>query len=274
MPRIVPIDSLSDPRCFPYRSLKGKDLVKEGIFVVEGPRAVQLLLQSDYTVISLLMTDRWLGKMRSQLAKRTTDDKPVLIADRETVDKIIGFKIHQGIMAAVKIPDMPDIAQIIKKEDAPYRFLAFDGLKNAENVGAIIRNAAAFHVTAIIYDDATVTPFLRRVVSASAGTLFKVRCIRVDKLDKALLYLKKKNVRIVAASPGRKSKEMEEADLSGDVCIVFGSEGYGISDRALKIADSIVKIPLSDKVDSLNVSCSSAILLYHAAAQKRIPRGR
>ena len=268
---VTSIKNLDDPRISIYRSLKGKQLDKDGVFIAEGNKVFRALLKSDLKIVSALMTEKWLQVFRRQINKRTKKGMRVYIMDRKEIERVVGFNLHQGLMAATRIPSKLSLKQAWRLWNSPHLLLAIEGIKDAENIGLIVRNSVAFGVDTIIVDKSSCNPYLRRVVRVSIGTIFKLPVLYTDDLPTALKWLKENfGTRIIAASPDTRNEILSKTDLAGNICLVFGSEDYGLSDNVLKLADSIVRIPISPRLDSLNVSSANAIFLHHAISKRRL----
>ena len=264
------INNPNDSRISIYRSLKGKQLDKDGIFIAEGQRVIQALLKTDLQVISALMTEKWLQRLRGQLNRKIKKGTRVYIMGQREIEGLVGFGLHQGVMAAAKAPAKLSLERAWRSWNRPHLLLAINGIKDAENIGLIVRNSVAFGVDAIIVDKNSSDPYLRRAVRVSIGTIFSMPVVYADCLSAALMWLKKKfGTRIIAAAADVKGEILNKTDLSGNICFVFGSEDHGLSKDIIKLADSIVKIPISGKLDSLNVSSASAIFLHQAMTKKR-----
>jgi tRNA G18 (ribose-2'-O)-methylase SpoU len=160
-----------------------------------------------------------------------------------------------------------------------------DALTNAENLGALVRNCVAFGVQALIVGETSSSPFLRRAVRNSMGTILQLpvietgtaRCaVRSSQRDdptcqtlpQTIHALRTRGVRCIAAHPHTDKKSLSRADFTGDCCLVFGSEGYGISAAVLGACDEAVAIPMPPTVDSLNVGAAAAVFLYEATRQR------
>jgi tRNA G18 (ribose-2'-O)-methylase SpoU len=160
-----------------------------------------------------------------------------------------------------------------------------DALTNAENLGALVRNCVAFGVQALLIGETSSSPFLRRAVRNSMGTILQLPIIELAKLGQrhqfttkphitkltlveCLKELRACGIRCIAAHPHTNKKFLSQADLSGDCCIVFGSEGDGISAPVLEACDEAVAIPMPPTVDSLNVGAAAAVFLYEVARQR------
>jgi tRNA G18 (ribose-2'-O)-methylase SpoU len=163
-------------------------------------------------------------------------------------------------------------------------FVAIDELSNAENLGALVRNCVAFGVHGLIVGETSSSPFLRRAVRNSMGAIFQLPVWEVKmantaapsrrddpphfNLVKTLHDLRARGIRCFAAHPHASGKTLSQADFSSDCCIVFGSEGHGISKSVLEACDEAVAIPMANDVDSLNVGAAAAVFLYEAARQR------
>jgi tRNA G18 (ribose-2'-O)-methylase SpoU len=157
-----------------------------------------------------------------------------------------------------------------------------DALTNAENLGAVVRNCAAFGVQSLIVGETSSSPYLRRAVRNSMGTIFQLPVFEVNSardghrpaqdtfptLAHALQELRRRGIRCLAAHPHTDRKALSQADFSGDCCIVFGSEGFGISPQVLAGCDEAVAIPMANEVDSLNVGAAAAVFFYEANRQR------
>src|SRR5207253_1107276 len=144
----------------------------------------------------------------------------------------------------------------------PFLFVAVDGLNNAENLGALVRNSAGFGVQALLVGETSSSPFLRRAVRSSMGTIFQLPVVELSNLAETLQELRRQHIRCIAAHPHTDRRTLSQADFTGDCCIVLGSEGTGVSAAVLAACDEAVAIPMSSGVDSLNVASASAVFLY------------
>ena len=266
---MVIIRDLEDERVSVFRSLKGKGLDRRGMFIAEGDKVVRELLNSNLDVVSMLMTKDWLARLRREFKGLNTTGMRIYIAQKKALESIVGFHLHQGLMAAAKIPPRLSLGLAAKSWCRPHLLLATERIKDAENMGLIVRNCLAFGVDCLIADKSSCNPYLRRAVRVSMGTIFKVPVVRADCLYTALRQLKARfKTRVIAAVPDKSSQALEQADFSGNICIVLGSEDYGLSGRVISLADAVVRIPISGELDSLNVACASAIFLQRAKAKR------
>jgi tRNA G18 (ribose-2'-O)-methylase SpoU len=290
MLRIEKISSLDQPALAPYRSLKRSvEHAKLGIFVVEGDKVLHRLLDSGFTVVSVLLLESRLAEFEPKLRTRPETDIAVFTCERAVMDELVGFEIYQGVLAIGKIPELRSLEKILAVSPRPHFFVALDGLSNAENIGVVMRNCVAFGVSALIVGETCSSPFLRRSVRNSMGAVFKLPVLELTSVGRAdlpvspdapqrvptnqtlaetLRELRDHGVRCLAAHPHTDKKVLSQANFTGDCCIVFGSEGHGISGEVLAACDEAVAIPMANDVDSLNVSAAAAVFLYEVNRQR------
>ncbi|MBI2949579.1 MAG: RNA methyltransferase [Verrucomicrobia bacterium] len=266
--RVQTIDTLDHPELLPYRTMRQQsDHHRQGIFVAEGEKVVRRLLASPLTVISALFPPQWLESFEPLLQSRP-EEIQVFLAEKKILENLTGFSMYQGVLALGRIPGPVSLTEILERAKRPYLFAAVDGLSSAENLGGLVRNCVAFGVHALLAGETSASPYLRRAVRSSMGTIFQLPVVQVVCLAEAIQNLRSKAVHCVAAHPHADRRTLSEADLGGDCCIAFGSEGHGISRRVLGACNEAAAIPMAPGVDSLNVGSASAVVLYEASRQR------
>ncbi len=260
---------LDDPNLQPYLTLRRPlDHREKRIFVAEGEKLVRRLLQSHFEVVSVLLTPEWLDNFQPLLASRK-ENIIVYLAEKTMVEQLTGFTFYQGLLAVGKIPDPLPLEKILSQQARPYLLVALDEISNAENLGVIVRNCAAFGVHALLVGETSSSPFLRRAVRSSMGAIFRLPVVELASLAETLYALRRENIWCCAAHPHTDYTTLARAQLAGDCCIVLGNEAYGISQKVLAACDEAAAIPMQSGVDSLNVSNASAVFLYEANRQRR-----
>ncbi len=263
------IETLDLPELEPYRTLKRPlDHVARGIFVAESVKVVRRLLESSFGVVSVLLPERWLPEFAPLLEARRENIPVYVVAHKRVLEQLVGFSMFQGVMAVGKIPEPVTLDALLARSRSPRLFVAAEALANAENIGGLVRNAAAFGADGLIAGETCASPFLRRAVRNSMGTVFRLPIVEPPSLVVALWQLRDAGVRCVAAHPHAPACTLTQADLRGDVCLVFGSEGEGLSERVLAACDQAVAIPMAPGVDSLNVVNAAAVFLYEVNRQR------
>jgi len=262
------IESFDLPELQPYRTMRRQQEHRErGIFVAEGEKVVRRLLESKYTVVSVLLPEKWLAELEPLLQARP-EPIQVFVADKALLETLTGFSMYQGLLAVGKVPAMPTLAEVVARSRQPRLLAAADSLSSAENLGALVRNCAAFNAQALIVGETCSSPFLRRAVRSSMGTLFQTPIVETASLVHALRDLRDHGIRCIAAHPHVSGRTLSQASFAGDCCVVFGSEGHGISPAVLAACDEAAAIPMPETVDSLNVGSAAAVFLYEANRQR------
>jgi tRNA G18 (ribose-2'-O)-methylase SpoU len=268
MYRLRKIESFDLPELQPYRTMRRQHEHREqGIFVAEGEKVVRRLLESKFSVVSVLLPEKWLTDLGPLLQSRP-EDIQVFVADKALLETLTGFSMYQGLLAVGKVPTMPTLAEVVARNPQPRLLAAADGLSSAENLGTLVRNCAAFSAQALIVGETCSSPFLRRAVRSSMGSIFQMPIVEAASLALALRDLRECGIRSIAAHPHVTGRTLSQASFTGDCCVVFGSEGYGISPAVLAACDEAAAIPMPETVDSLNVGSAAAAFLYEANRQR------
>lgn len=264
------IAGIEDPRIEVFRSLRRIEaLKKDGRFVCEGARVVRQLLRSALPVHSLLLDERWLEELRPAIEARPEGDLPVYVAPRAEIEAIIGFSLHQGVMALASAPDAPPLLDVAARTPG-HLFVALEGVSGAENVGGLVRSCAGFGATGLILDAASHDPFVRRAARVSMGAIFHLPVWKVPSLPPVLADLRARcGTRSVAAHLYEPVEDLDRADLAGPLVVVLGSEAVGITDPVLAACDVRVKIPMHENWGCLNVATAGAVMLWEIARRRR-----
>lgn len=272
MHRLQPVENLDLPALAPYRTMRWQHEQRaQGIFVAEGEKVVRRLLESPIEVLSVLLPSRWAETYRPLLEKRP-EDLVVYTAEKKLLETLTGFSMYQGVLAVGRIPQSLPFEEALRRASRPSLFVAVDGLSSAENLGGLVRNCVAFGVDALIVGETCCSPYLRRAVRSSMGTIFKLPIVEASSLLLAIRAAKAAGLKVLAAHPHTDQKWLHQAGLSADSLIVLGSEGLGISPEVLAACDEAVAIPMHNQVDSLNVGTAGAIFLFEARRQRSTPQ--
>jgi tRNA G18 (ribose-2'-O)-methylase SpoU len=263
------ITSFDLPELQPYRTMRRQfEHRAQGIFVAEGEKVVRRLLESRLGVVSVLLPEKWFRDLEPVLAARP-EQVQVYIAEKKLLETLTGFSMYQGLLAVGRVPAPVSLETILEQGVSPMLLAAVDGLSSAENLGSLVRNCAAFGVQALLVGETCVSPFLRRAVRSSMGAIFHLPIIELASLAETLAVLGKRGVRSIAAHPHADGRVLSDADFRTDCCVVFGSEGYGISPAVLAACQDAVAVPMAANIDSLNVGSAAAVFLYEAKRQRK-----
>ncbi|MGY8674170.1 MAG: TrmH family RNA methyltransferase [Verrucomicrobiia bacterium] len=263
------IEDLSHPDLLPYLTIRqDAEQRKRGLFIAEGLKITERLLESEFTVASLMLPEERLAALRPLVDLRT-EEIHAFVAPRLELEKLAGTTMYQGVNAVGKIPAPQSLDDILQNARLPRFLVAIDDLTGADNMGTVARNATAFGADALIVGDTCCSPWLRKAVRTSMGTIFKIPNTQPESLADALKQLRARGIRTIAAHAHTNRKTLSELDLRGDICIVLGSEGHGIREAVLAECDEHVIVPMANGVDSLNVGSAGSVFCYEVARQRQ-----
>lgn len=183
------------------------------------------------------------------------------------------YKAHQGVVAVGEPFAYATLEGVLAKRKKPALFVVLDHITDPHNAGAIVRTAESAGADAVILPERRSAGVNATVRKASAGAYAHIPIARVSNVADTLRKLKKASVWVAGADLSEGSVEYAKADLSGDLAIVIGAEGKGLSPVARKECDFLVRIPMLGSVESLNASVAAAVLLYEAVRQRRDSKG-
>jgi|GEM_PF-2933315 len=242
--------------CFRDIRRQWRDQCKRGFFYAEGEQIFLRLLQSEIKIVSVLLTHDFLEKYLSRLEGRVSS---VFVAEKSWMEENTQQKLNQGVLGFARIPEPQPLSHWFQSDRCC--IVALNGIDHAVNVGAILRNCAAFDVSAVIADADTVHPYCWRAVKASLGGVLQVPVYRTTDFCDTLKSLQNSGVSLIAADPAG-ATALSELQIPPKICVILGNEHRGISLSVLSLAPRPVAVPLSAKVDSLNVAVASAVFLY------------
>lgn len=253
------ISSLQNPRVKQIVKLREdkKQRQREGLMLVEGFDEIQLALSAGYEPQTILSAPEIVSRQIDGISAET------ITVNRAVFEKMSYREHPDGWLAVFPIPRIS--LDEVKLSQTPLLIVA-ESIEKPGNLGAILRTADAAKVDAVIVCDPLVDAYSPNVVRASRGALFSTPLVET-KSAQALVFLHRKGIQVLAATP---SAEMEytHQDLRAPLAVAVGTEDEGLSDFWLSQADIQVKIPMLGKVNSLNVSVSTALIIYEAVRQR------
>jgi tRNA G18 (ribose-2'-O)-methylase SpoU len=262
------VNDIDAPELAPYRTMRAQhDHFGRGVFVAEGDNVVRRLVASPHGLRSVLVPPGHADAFEALLVERGRDAE-LFVAPVAVLEQLIGHHIYQGILALGEVPPPATLAAV-RARPGPLLLAAIDGLSGAENVGALVRNAAAFGADALVVGETSSHPYLRRSVRASMGAIFGLPHVVSTDLAATLREIAALGVRVVAAHAHAERATLLDLDLRGDVCLVFGAEGDGLRPAVLAACHDAARIPMRPGIDSLNVAAAAAVFLAEAWRQRR-----
>lgn len=259
---VIEVNDLGTESLRWYRNLsRSGDHYHAGLFVAEGAKVVSRLLASPLGVVSVLCSRDWYDRLKPALADRA-ESIVVYLLEKSGVEALTGRSCYQPVKSVARIPESVSLETLLGDETESGMFVALEGVSNAENVGSIVRNSAGFGASGLLVSQCSSSPYLRRSVHASMGTIFQLPVVDSCDLIATLGVFRSQGVRCLAAHPPATGQSLARLAVPERVCVVFGSEGQGLSAALLEACDEAVGIPMAEGVDSLNVASSSAVFLY------------
>lgn len=241
---------------------------------IYGTRAILEALASDREIERVLLQKGLQNPLSRELLKSLADAHvPVQMVPAEKLNQITR-KNHQGALAFLSPFRYANLEHIV---DSCFRsgrdplFVAVDEVTDVRNMGAIIRNLECFGADALLLGRKGNARLGADAVKTSAGALNRVPVCRADHMPEALRFLRNSGFQVIAASE-KGAETLETSHLTGPAVLLLGSEEKGISAPLLKLADSIVKIPMSGSIASLNVAVTAGIFLYELRKQRGAQR--
>jgi 23S rRNA (guanosine2251-2'-O)-methyltransferase len=186
------------------------------------------------------------------------------VVTREAIESLLPPEaVHQGIaLHAEPLPARHIDRALEPREDEPNILVVLDHVEDPRNVGAILRSAAAFNARAVIMTDRHAPPVTGALAKAASGALEVVSLVRVPNLSRALHQLAEMNYWRIGLDGEAETTLAVAARGSRDVALVMGAEGSGLRRLTRTHCDMLARLPISDLVESLNVSNAAAVALY------------
>lgn len=211
--------------------------------------------------------DKRLAEIRDELSMRGIE---VEKADRKKLDRLSESQHHQGIVIEVELPgelSENELKTAVENSPATALFLVLDNVQDPHNLGACLRTADATGVQGVIItkDKATgITPTVCKVASGAAET---VPVYQVTNLSRTLRWLKEQGLWVIGAA-GDTAKTAYQTDLTVPLALVVGAEGTGMRRLTREQCDILVSLPMCGRVESLNLSVATGVLLYETLRQR------
>ena len=175
--------------------------------------------------------------------------------------------LHQGYVAEIEHLEKPILKDFIK-EKTNITFVCLDGVTDPRNIGSLIRSAASFNIDGVIIKERHFPNESKLMYKAASGAMEYINIFEVSNINSALKNLKDKNFWVYGFD-GKGNKVFTDIEWKGNSILLFGSEGSGMHEHTTKYADFLVKIDINDKIESLNISNSAAIVFHHLSYIKK-----
>lgn len=234
---------------------KAKYRRETGLFVAEG---IKLFLETPKELVDKVFVSKEFLEKSAHVERVKSHSYEEV--ETSVFKKMSDTQTPQGILTVVKKPEY-DIEKVLEQGDDEKTILILNTIQDPGNIGTMIRCAEAAGVKAILMDKGCADVFSPKVVRSTMGSIYRVPIFSVDDLPTKVKELKGLGYRFFAAHlKGR--VYFEEMDYRGNIGIMIGNEGNGLSKELSEAADELVKIPMEGKIESLNAAVSAALFMY------------
>lgn len=261
--RVESIESLDDPRLAFFTDLTDVSLRRlsepsTGLYLAESTKVIERALAAGHRPVSVITLEKWVEGLGILLADH---DIPVFVGDDKELEKLTGFVLHRGAIAAMERPVLRSVADIVSNAR---RVVILENIIDHTNVGAIFRSVAGLGADAVLITPECADPLYRRSVRVSMGTVLQVPWTRITAWPAELQELKDAGFVVASLALSDDAVTLDElADENPEkLAVVFGTEGHGLTPATMAASDRVVRIPMSHGVDSLNVAAAAAVTLY------------
>jgi len=245
------------------RAFTQAELTDDGYCAVEGLRILEEAIRSGLRIKAVFFSHSGQQHAERLLPQLGNHTETLLLPD-EVFQNAVSTETPQGVAALVKLKNL-SLQDMLRGPDL--FLLGAAGIQDPGNLGTMIRSAEAFGASGILTLEKTVATINPKTIRASAGSIFRLPVVKAS-FETVSATLHSAGIRVVATS-SHKGTPLHEADLTGPVAVIVGSEGAGVPKDVLVEADEMIVIPHSPRVESLNAGIAASIILYEAAMQRQ-----
>jgi TrmH family RNA methyltransferase len=265
---MVDITSGQNPQIKLFAQYKKRSFRDEtSRFLIEGYRELKRAVDAKIEIETLLYAEElFLGTNENKLIQILKQrGVEILSCSAAPFEKLSYRDRPDGLIAVARMMHW-DLSAISFRKGRPPFVVVAESIEKPGNLGSILRSSDAVGVDGVIVCDRCTDVYNPNVVRASVGTLFTQPVVEAN-FDQTIAFLKKNHVAIVATTPST-TQEYTQADLTGPVAIIMGTEQLGLTQKWLDQADIQVRIPMHGVADSLNVATATTLLLYEVLRQR------
>ena len=254
MINLIQIDDTNKDELYIYNQLRENAFTQDNSFIADSPKVVNILLQTDIKVKSILATPDYYDEFSHLLESK--DNIKLFVIDKKEMEAIVGHKIHHNCMMHGIRPKES------KLENLDDNILMLDEITSTENVGSIARSAAALGVNSYLLPKQAPHPYSRRALRVSMGHISKLKVSIYDDIFESIKLLKQNGYKIYGAELTPTAINLSDVKVSKKWVLLMGHEGKGLSQEVIDVCDEIVSIEMADDVRSLNVAVAASLMMY------------
>ena len=239
-------------------------MTNANFFIVGKHPVMEALKNPQRKVLRLFLTEESKKNIHRISPKRNLlKDVKVFFKTKKELDKYTTKEniLHQGYVAEIEHLEKVILKDFIK-EKSNLTFACLDGVTDPRNIGSLIRSAASFEIDGIIIKERNFPSESKLMYKSASGAIEYMNIFQVSNINSTLKNLKDKNFWVYGFD-GYGKKKFTDIEWKGNNILLFGSEGSGMHQHTSKYADYLVKIDINEKIESLNISNSAAIVFHH-----------
>ena len=245
-------------------------MTQKSSFFIAGRHAVMGALKNpNRKVIKIFLTEDSKKNIHKQSPnKNLLKDIKVFFKTKKELDKYCRGEdiLHQGYIAEIEHLENIELKEFIKDKNN-LTFVCLDEVTDPRNIGSLIRSAASFDIDGLIVKERHFPSESKVLYKSASGCAEIVKIFKVSNINTTLKYLRDKNFWVYGFD-ANSDKDFTEIKWNGNNVLLFGSEGYGLSQHTKKYTDFSVKIDINKNVESLNISNSAAIVFHYINSNK------
>ena len=243
---------------------------KSSFFIIGQHAVIEALRNPKRKVLRVFLTEESKKNIHKKSPnKNLLSDIKVYFKTKKELDKYSTRENlqHQGYVAEVEHIQKPVLKEYIKEKNN-VTLICLDGVTDPRNIGSLIRSAASFNIDGVIIKERNFPSESKLMYKAASGAIEYINIFEVANINSTLKNLKEKNFWVYGFD-GSGKKDFTDIVWKGNNILLFGSEGSGMHKHTSKYADFLVKIEINEKIQSLNVSNSAAIVFHHLSYLKK-----
>ncbi|MDA9759126.1 23S rRNA (guanosine(2251)-2'-O)-methyltransferase RlmB [Candidatus Pelagibacter sp.] len=243
---------------------------KSSFFIIGQHAVIEALRNPKRKVLRVFLTEESKKNIHKKSPnKNLLNDVKVYFKTKKELDKYSTRENlhHQGYVAEVEHIQKPIIKEYIKEKNN-VTLICLDGVTDPRNIGSLIRSAASFNIDGVIIKERNFPSESKLMYKAASGAIEYINIFEVSNINTTLKNLKEKNFWVYGFD-GNGKENFTDIEWKGNNILLFGSEGSGMHKHTSKYADFLVKIEINEKIESLNISNSAAIVFHHLSYLKK-----
>ena len=243
---------------------------KSSFFIIGQHAVIEALRNPKRKVLRIFLTEESKKNIHKKSPnKNLLNDVKVYFKTKKELDKYSTRENlqHQGYVAEVEHIQKPILKEYIKEKNN-VTLICLDGVTDPRNIGSLIRSAASFNIDGVIIKERNFPSESKLLYKAASGAIEYINIFEVSNINSTLKNLKEKNFWVYGFD-GNGKKDFTDIEWKGNNVLLFGSEGSGMHKHTSKYADFLVKIEINEKIESLNISNSAAIVFHHLSYLKK-----